>query len=80
MTTPNSMRYRCNCGGRIYVRETRAADDAIYRIRKCKECGYLFTTKEVAIEGYIPKHAILQGIQHDRLPIRRQKLERNTLG
>jgi hypothetical protein len=60
MTTPNSMRYRCNCGGRLYVKETRAADDAIYRVRKCANCTYLFTTKEIAIEGTMPKHARLQ--------------------
>lgn len=56
--TGKSMRYRCNCGGKIYVQETRANDDAIYRVRKCKDCGELFTTKEVAIEGYMPKGAI----------------------
>jgi transcriptional regulator NrdR family protein len=57
MTTSNSMRYRCNCGGRLYVCETRAAEDAIYRVRKCANCTYLFTTKEVAIEGTLPKYA-----------------------
>ena len=56
--TGNSMRYRCNCGGKIYVSQTRASADAIYRLRKCRDCSEIFTTKEVAIEGYIPKEAI----------------------
>ena len=53
----NSMRYRCNCGGKLYVQETRACDDAIWRIRKCRDCKEVFTTKEVAVEGYIPREA-----------------------
>ena len=57
MTGDKTMRYRCNCGGKLYVKETRAADDAIYRTRKCQDCGWLFTTQEVAIEGVIPKNA-----------------------
>lgn len=48
------MRYRCNCGGKLYVAETRACDDAIYRVRKCNACGWLFNTKEEAIEQAIP--------------------------
>jgi len=60
MPVISSMRYRCNCGGKIYVKETRAAEDAIYRTRKCKDCSYLYTTKETAIDGGIPKHARLQ--------------------
>lgn len=54
--TGNSMRYRCNCGGKLYVVETRASDEAIYRVRKCKDCGWLFNTKEVAVEEDIPAH------------------------
>ena len=53
----NSMRYRCNCGGKLYVTETRACNDAIYRVRKCKDCGWLFNTKEEAIDGNIPREA-----------------------
>jgi len=52
------MRYRCNCGGKLYVKETRACDEAIYRTRKCVDCCYLFTTREVVIEGGIPKSAL----------------------
>lgn len=54
MSEGKSLRYRCNCGGKLYVAETRASDEAIYRTRKCRDCGWLFTTKEVAIEAAIP--------------------------
>jgi len=57
MSEGNSMRYRCNCGGKLYVNETRASDEAIYRTRKCRDCGWLFTTKEEAVDGGIPKSA-----------------------
>ena len=60
-----SMRYRCNCEGKLYVKETRACDDAVYRVRKCQDCGELFTTKEVAIEGTIP-HNVLPARVHKR--------------
>ena len=56
----NSMRFRCNCGGKIYVQETRACADVIYRIRKCFDCKELFTTKEEVIEGFIPREAVTQ--------------------
>lgn len=52
-----SMRYRCNCGGKLYVRETRATNDAIWRVRTCRDCGWHFTTKEEAVEGGIPGEA-----------------------
>lgn len=55
MPRASSMRYRCNCGGALYVKETRASDDAIYRVRKCRECSWFFTTKEVAVEEPIPR-------------------------
>ena len=56
--TTSTMRYRCNCGGKLYVSETRATNDAIYRNRKCQDCGTLFTTMEVAVDGPIPKSAL----------------------
>lgn len=52
--TENTMRYRCNCGGKLFVRETRATNEAIYRVRKCRDCDWLFTTKEVAVDEPIP--------------------------
>lgn len=48
------MRYRCNCGGKLYVQETRASEDAIYRVRKCRDCGWLFNTKEEAVDEAAP--------------------------
>lgn len=58
MSDKKTMRYRCNCGGRLMVKETRATNDAIYRTRKCEECKYLFTTKEEAIDEPIPREAL----------------------
>lgn len=52
-----SMRFRCNCGGQLFVRETRALPDVIYRTRKCADCNWIYTTEERAIEGYIPVEA-----------------------
>lgn len=54
MSEGKSMKYRCNCGGKLYVQETRASADAIYRVRKCKDCGWLFNTREVAVEDRPP--------------------------
>ena len=65
MNGSNSMRYRCNCGGKLYVKETRATNEAIYRTRKCADCGWLFTTKEEAIEGGIPKSATQPRTKHE---------------
>lgn len=64
--TGKSMRYRCNCGGKLYVSETRATDEAIYRTRKCRDCTWLFTTKEEAIEGGIPRAAIQPRVKKSR--------------
>lgn len=34
------------CGGSTGVLTSRRECDAVYRYRKCKECGYLFYTTE----------------------------------
>lgn len=46
--------YKCNCGGKFRVIATRACDEYVYRIRKCEECDYKFTTQENIIDGGIP--------------------------
>lgn len=56
MLSGKSMRFRCDCGGKLYCKETRAASDAIYRTRQCQDCKWFFTTKEEIFEGGIPNH------------------------
>jgi transcriptional regulator NrdR family protein len=64
--TAGTMRYRCNCGAKLYVTETRATQDAIWRTRKCRECDTLFTTVETAVDGLIPKEARPHRDSHHR--------------
>ena len=34
------------CNGQVKVSECFSNNDAVYRIRKCIECGYRFSTEE----------------------------------
>ena len=43
--------YHCNCGGTLHVTETRATEDAVWRQRKCKSCGWLYASREVYVEA-----------------------------
>lgn len=51
----------CNCGGELKVQQTVSSPDAVWRRRKCLVCGFLFTTKEEAVDGYIPKELTQRG-------------------
>jgi len=37
----------CSCGGETLVAETRTVEGIFCRRRKCKQCGYVFWTKEI---------------------------------
>lgn len=39
------------CRGKTRVLDTRSDYDAVYRRRKCKECGYTMTTTEYENDG-----------------------------
>lgn len=48
------------CGGKSGVIDTISQDDAVYRKRKCKECGHIFYTEEVDSDGTIFKELFSQ--------------------
>lgn len=55
MPRTSSMRYRCNCGGALYVKETRASDEAIYRVRKCRHSsGHVAGSNPATIKNTRP--------------------------
>lgn len=42
---------KCECGGQLFVVETRPVRNTVKRRRECKRCGERWTTYEVSAEA-----------------------------
>lgn len=69
-----------NCGAGLYVVHSLASKDAIYRRRKCKECGESVYTQEESIHGSKDLYLALYSKKRIEYKKEQQKREVNKNG